>query len=171
MAMRADDLPLIQPKSDERFELKIHDVPPEKIIPNGDRYCVEVIDIDETILLNQFLITSQDAPIDPKDPRANPQVEQRGVLPAVVITAGNGHLLGLPDLEPNEKGERPTASVPMFYKEGDVVFIDRSAKGRAIKIVMREVRLINQIDVLAKVDGIRLVRKDGKWEREQGNSG
>ena len=40
--------PLIRARS--RYELKIHDLDPEDLIPLGDRYIVEQIDIDETVL-------------------------------------------------------------------------------------------------------------------------
>lgn len=152
----------------DRFQLKIHNVAPESIIPNGDRYVVEVIDLDETIELGQMLVVTQDPTLDPKDPRNNPQIEQRGVLTAVIVQRGNGHLLGLPDpalLTPSDSIVRSSADVPMFYEPGDVVFVDHNAKGRNVKIVGRECRIVNQIDVLAKVEGIKLERaEDGDWK-------
>lgn len=157
----------------DRFQLKIHNVAPESIIPNGDRYVVEVIDLDETIELGQMLIVTQDPTLDPKDPRNNPQIEQRGVLTAVIVTRGNGHLLGLPDprlITKNPAGTdtitREKADVPMFYEPGDVVFVDHNAKGRNVKIVGRECRIVNQIDCLAKIEGIKLERtEDGDWKQ------
>jgi len=166
-----------------RYELKIHEVNPEAIIPNGDRYLVEVIEIDEKILLGQLLVVTQ-APEDRGGPMADPNVERRGVLAAVIVTAGNGHLLGLPDpriavansfaasdggsvtySRGSDTVERHPADVPMFYEPGDVVFVDFNARGRALKILNRECRLVNQIDVLAKLKGKRLKRTtDGGWE-------
>lgn len=170
--IRSDNIravPSIKSPSNERFELKIHEVSPENIAPNGDRYVVEVIDLDENIQLGQILIVSQDPNINPRDPSANPTIEQRGVLAAVVIRGGNGHLLGLPDTATattSDRIVRTAADVPMFFEAGDVVLVDRNAKGRALKIVGRECRIVNQIDVLAKIDGVRLVRDDNAWVRE-----
>lgn len=154
-----------------RFKLKIHDIAPEAIEPNGDRYVVEVIDLDETIQLGQMLVVTQDPTINEKDPMADPKVEKRGVLAAVIVDRGNGHLLGLPDpVIVDGKGDlqRPAANVPMFYQPGDVVFVDHNAKGRNVKIVGRECRIVGQIDILARVRGVRLRRgEDGDWEREE----
>lgn len=161
-------------RKSERFELKINEVDLEDIKPNGDRYVVEVIDLDEKIELGQILVVTQDPSINPRDPSANPNVEQRGVLTAVVVRAGNGHLLGLPDprlavrnISGNEEVERHPADVPMFFERGDVVFVDRNAKGRALRILGREGRIVNQIDVLARLElggkPVRLVREDGIW--------
>lgn len=158
-----------------RFVLKIHDISPERVAPNGDRYTVEVIDFDESILLGQLLVVTQNSKDPRGDPQADPTVERRGVLAAVIVRAGNGHLLGLPDLAPvmekvgeYEPGERPWPSVEMLYSPGDVVLVDFNARGRDLKILAKEVRIINQIDVLAGIDGMRLKRTDdGGWEREE----
>lgn len=159
----------------DRFQLKIHHVAPESIVPNGDRYVVEVIDLDETVELGQMLVVTQDPTLDPKDPRSDPKIEQRGVMAAVIVTRGNGHLLGLPDprfvmhqnpMNDMESIVREKADVPMFYQPGDVVFVDHNAKGRNVKIVGRECRIVNQIDVLAKIEGIKLERtEDGDWKQ------
>jgi len=152
-----------------RFELKIHEIAPENIEPLGDRYVVEVIELDEKVQLGSLLVVTQQAAERPRDPLADPTVERRGVLAAVVIRAGNGHLLGLPDprLVVREHIEAESADVPMFYSPGDVVLIDHSAKGRALKIVGRECRILNQLDCLARIEGIRLRRTDdGTWEQE-----
>jgi hypothetical protein len=155
--------------------LKLHEIAPEDIVPNGDRYLVEVIDIDEKVLLGQLLVVTQNEQLDARgNPLADPTVERRGVLAAVVISVGNGHLLGLPDIPmtskvgtPQEETENVWASVPMFYEPGDVVLIDHNAKGRALKIAGRELRIVNQIDILAQVSGVLLQRtEDGKtWEQ------
>lgn len=157
----------------KRFQLKLHNIAPEHFIPNGDRYIVEVIDFDDVVELGQMLVAVQDPQINPTDPKADPSVEVRGVLGGVIVRGGNGHLLGLPDPRLvtwlNPMTDQPTivrepADVPMFYQAGDVVFVDRNAKGRNLRVVGREVRIVNQIDILAKIDGIRLVRdEDGNW--------
>ncbi|MGD0968673.1 MAG: hypothetical protein ABR949_10330 [Candidatus Aquilonibacter sp.] len=149
------------------YKLKIHDVKPEDIEPNGDRYVVEEIDVDEYIERGQLLVITQNAPKHQGDPMADPTIENRGVIVAVVIRAGNGHLLGLPDpyFIEDGKGVQGNADVPMFFSEGDVVFVDHNAKGRALRILGREVRIINQIDVLAKMDGVKLKRGEHGWEQ------
>jgi len=139
--------------SSSRYELKIHEVAPEDIEPLGDRYVVEVIDIDEKIELGQILVVTQQ-PKEDNSPMADPTVERRGVLAAVVVSVGNGHLLGIKD------------EVPMFYSVGDCVLVDHNAKGRALKIVGRECRIVNQIDCLARLP-MRLVRVDGEWIPEE----
>lgn len=162
----------IAARTNSRYELKIHEIDPDAIVPNGDRYLVEVIDIDEKILLGQLLVVTQ-APEDRGNPMADPNVERRGVLAAVIVTKGNGHLLGLPDWAVGvPEGQhtmggvtRKPADVPMFYEPGDVVFVDFNARGRALKVLNRELRIVNQIDVLAKLGGQRLKRAaDGGWE-------
>jgi hypothetical protein len=56
----------------------------------------------------------------------------------------------------------------MFYAPGDVVMVDHNAKGRALKILGREARIVGQIDILARIKGLRLRRsEDGSWEREE----
>ena len=164
----------VQEKASERFKLKIHEISPDAIEPLGDRYVVEVIDIDERIELGQVLVVTPQAPERPGDPMADPLVERRGVLAAVIISEGNGHLLGLPDpalvmhdADGREMVERCEADVLMFFDKGDVVFVDHNAKGRALRIFGRECRIVNQIDILARISGVRLRRNDaGEWERE-----
>lgn len=170
--------PLESSKGVTYFKLPLHQIPPEQIQPNGDRYLVEVIDVEDTIQLGQMLVVVQPQQVNDKDPSADPQIENRGVIAGVVITAGNGHLLGLADhatVVYNEDDDgrdipemtRVPADVPMFYHPGDVVLIDRNSRGRALKIVNHEYRLVNQIDCLAKIDGVRLKRNDsGEWEQE-----
>jgi len=169
-----------------RVQLKIHEIKPEDIEPNGDRYCIEAIDFDETIELGSLLVITQPVPqkdeygreIPDSHPQADPTIERRGVIAGIIITAGNGHLLGLPDpgVAVTKQGPhgapmgdlltRVPADVPMFFKPGDVVLIDHNAKGRALKIVGREYRIVGQIDILARVNGIRVRRNDdGDWER------
>lgn len=168
-------------RASQRFTLHIHEVALEDIVPNGDRYVVEVLDLDEKIELGSILVVTQEQPQRPGDPQADPTIERRGVIAAVVIRAGNGHLLGLPDLAPQQGGElvtgdgghgyfpvdRPPASVPMFFDPGDVVLIDHNAKGRALKILGREGRIVNQIDVLADIEGINLHRVNGEWVAQE----
>ena len=55
----------------------------------------------------------------------------------------------------------------MFYSEGDVVLVDHTAKGRALQIVGRTCRIVNQIDVLARIGSVRLHRVNGAWVQEE----
>ena len=165
--MAVVDPHLLRAVPSSRFELRLHEINPEDIEPNGDRYVVEVIDIDEKVEFGSILVVTQQQPDKPGGPMADPTVERRGVLAAVVIRAGNGHLLGLPDWAEHEWSDtRDPATVEMFFKEGDVLLVDHTAKGRALKIVGRECRIIGQIDVLARVEGVRLKREDGTWVQE-----
>jgi co-chaperonin GroES (HSP10) len=163
----------------EKFELKIHEVNPEDIDPLGDRYIVEEVTIDEKIKLGSLLIVTQQPQINPMDPMAPPQVEQRGVRAGIIVSCGNGHLLGLSDhavmayehIRDDEGNEtempqliRPWSSVPMFFEPGDVVFFDYNARGRALAIVGREVRVINQIDILASIPKMKMQRGENGWE-------
>ncbi len=159
--------PRVTRLSTKRYELKIHHLDPEDIAPNGDRYVVEVLDVDETMEFGRLLLLTQ-PPADAYGALADPNMEVRGIIPAVVVAVGNGHMLGLSDLPPLTKGgERPWASVPMFYKHGDVVFVDHNARGRALRIVGRECRVVNQLDILCSLPNLRLHRNaEGAWEQE-----
>jgi co-chaperonin GroES (HSP10) len=153
----------------DRFELKVHTIDPEDITPLGDRYVVEVITMDEKVLLGSVLVVTQEPEGKAGDPMADPTIERRGVLAAVVIAKGNGHLLGLPDPKAwsESKGawQKAAADVPMFYEPGDIIFVDHNAKGRALKIVGREIRIVNQIDILARLDGVTLERTESGWQQ------
>lgn len=169
-AFRDGSIPVIGEPSNEpeKFKLKLHGIEPEAIIPNGDRYLVETLEVDDVMQFGQLLVIVQDPNVNPRDAKADPQVENRGIIAAVIVQAGNGHLLGLADhalvlSAGAERIERAPADVPMFFEAGDVVLIDRSARGRPLRYANRELRLVNQIDVLARIEGIRLVRKDGVW--------
>ena len=154
----------------------MHGIEPEELTPNGDRYLVEIIDIDETFEVGTILVVTPAAAVDQRDPMQRPggAMEARGVIPAVVLKRGNGHLLGLADwanvvtpgsgLERDLQIVRTPANVPMFYDIGDVVFVDHNARGRGLRILGREVRLVNQIDILAAHDTLRLERdEEGEW--------
>jgi hypothetical protein len=134
---------------------------------------VETNDVHEQVTFGRLLIVTQQPQINPRDPASDPSVETRGVVPAVVITAGNGHLLGIPDpwVACDDQLFHKSADVPMFYKPGDVVFLDHNARGRALRMFGREIRIVNQIDVLLKLDGVRLVRVDGVWQPESTEEG
>lgn len=157
----------------ERFKLKMHDIAPEDLDPNGDRYIIEEIEMDDNFVMGSMLVvTNINADPNAGTAQADPTIEKRGVIAGVVIGVGNGHLLGLPDLAPDYNdpapGVRPWAAVDMFYQPGDVVFIDHNARGRAFKLPNRAtVRVCNQIDVLCQLkrkgEPVRLVRKDDTW--------
>jgi hypothetical protein len=163
----------------EKFQLKIHGLAPEDIYPNGDRYVVETIEVDEAMEFGSLLVVSGlgDVPDAQRKPWEKGMVEKRGVFPAVIVTVGNGHLLGLPDWPSRGAGtgeimapSRSKAEVPMFFESGQVVFVDYNAKGRSLRMIGREVRIVNQIDVLASlpIEKVRLERHDGVWVQVQG---
>lgn len=168
MAIDPNKLPRIWAKP---FEVDIHEIAPENLTPIGDRYLVEELAVNEAVMFNDLLVIVEGEikpSDDPRNPKANPMVEKRGVMPAVVVSVGNGHLLGLPDppVVVNDKVERVPADVPIFLSPGDVILVDINNRGRALKIAGRTLRVVNQIDCLLKLE-MRLIFRDGKWEREQ----
>lgn len=174
MTQQGPAIPILRPRAHtvKQYELKLHDFNPFAMDPLGDRYIVEGLAVEETVMFGSFLVVSKDAQINPKDPSADPTVERRGALPAVIIAVGNGHLLGLPDprivvrnIAGQDEVERHAADVPLFCRPGDVVLIDMNNRGRNLKIVNREIRVINQIDVLVKLPK-RLTWTDEGWVEE-----
>ena len=102
------------------------------------------------------------------DPNRDPNIERRGVLAAIVLRGGDGHLLGLPDpkLVVNGEIQRSPCDVPMKYTYGDVVLVDVNAKGRDVQILGKEIRIVNQIDILSHIEGIKMQKNDaGEWEQ------
>jgi hypothetical protein len=172
-------IPIIRPRTGtvKKFMLQLHEFDPAQMEPIGDRYIVETIPVEETVKFGSFIVMAQvGADTNPRDPSGNPTVERRGVLPAVIIAVGNGHLLGLPDprlvlqysddLAPlNSEVERHSADVPMFFRPGDVALLDMNAKGRSLKIVDREIRVVNQLDLLVKLP-VRLEWTEEGWKHE-----
>ncbi len=153
------------------FELKLHELEPQNIEPLGDRYIIEEIKVDEAVEFGQLLVVTEGEARpedDPRNPMARPNVERRGVMPGVIVGVGNGHLLGFPDqrLEIGGVVHREAADVPMFAKPGDVVLVDVNNRGRALRYVGRLLRVVNQIDVLSIVRGVRLKWTENGWERE-----
>jgi co-chaperonin GroES (HSP10) len=90
----------------------------------GDRYLVEVLEISDYNHAGIVLIQKDE--------------NQRGWLVARIAAVGNGHRL--------ERDEY----VPMFYKVGDVVFMERLT-GKDFKLGGLDYRILSQIDVLARV--------------------
>lgn len=176
--------------SGSKFELKVNELEAENLEPIGDRYLVEQLPVDETVLFGSLLVLTKAEPSpdnDPRNPMKDPNVERRGVMPAVIIGVGNGHLLGLPDpafLAPSAKAEsefddaedldkelshikRAPADVPMFCAPGDIVLVDVNNRGRALQIAGRSLRIVNQMDILARVKSPRLRWNGSGWERDE----
>jgi len=154
-----------------KFELRLHELDPQNIEPLGDRYVIEEIKVDEAVEFGSLLVVTEGEAKpedDPRNPMARPNVERRGVMPGVIVGVGNGHLLGLPDVRIELRGviHCEPADVPMFAKPGDVVLVDINNRGRALRIAGRTLRVINQIDVLSIVRGVRLKWTESGWERE-----
>ncbi len=115
--------------------------------PNGDRYLVKPVNVVHRTSSDLVL------PIDETT---------TGWFAARILAVGNGHRLEVPDpavvtyrVSPSEDTlestvERPQATVPMFFSKGDVVLIDRLA-GRPVTVQGVEYRIVNQVDVLAKI--------------------
>jgi hypothetical protein len=176
-------VPILRPKIHsvkKKFMLELHEFDPAEMEPIGDRYIVETIPVEETVSFFSFIVVAggtDPSTIDPRNPLANPNVERRGVVPAVIIANGNGHLLGLPDPRialkmsgGQDVVERHPADVPMFLTPGDVCLIDFTSKGRALKIIDRDIRVINQIDVLVKLK-VRVKWTEEGWAREDEETG
>ena len=164
-------------KTTKKFALHLHEFEPAAMEPLGDRYIIETLPVEETVKFGAVLVMAQTGTHgpdnDPRNPAASHAVEKRGVLPAVIIAVGNGHLLGLPDhaipvrqMAGNDVVERYPADVPLFCEPGDVVLVDMNARGRALMIVDREIRVINQIDVLVRLP-VRLQWTDEGWVRDE----
>lgn len=160
----------------EKFTLKIHELDPREMEPIGDRYIVETLEVDEDILFGSILVKTQGTANgpddDPRNPAAKHETEKRGVLPAVVCAIGDGHLLGIPDARlavRNQHGYdevvRIPSDVPSFLKVGDVCLVDINARGRALRLAGREIRVVNQIDCLVRLK-VRLDWTDTGWQRE-----
>jgi hypothetical protein len=166
--LKDNTIPLVRPRVLEKFHLLLHDFDPTEMLPIGDRYIVETIPVEETVKFGSFVVVANvGGDTNPRDPSGNPAVERRGVLPAVIIAAGNGHLLGLPDHKIVVDGKivREPADVPIFFTPGDVVLLDMNAKGRSLMIVDREIRVVNQMDCLVKLP-LRLEWTEQGWKRE-----
>ncbi len=167
-----------------KFKLTQDHVKPELLEPLGDRYLVQIIEVDDTLTLSGGGILYR--PTDSE--------KDRGWKAGVICSGGNGHLLGVPDLAavlPNTLPEgitldkarltamaqgavamteeaillRPGAAVPMFYAPGDVVIMERFA-GRDLKLgpTSDEYCMVAQEHCLAKVKGLSLTRDpNGNW--------
>ena len=175
MAVDARKMRRIHTLGSESFKLSIHEIEPQFIAPNGDRYVVEFIPVDEAVEFGTILVVTDADPNsknpdnDPRNPMAKHEVEKRGVVPAVVIQVGNGHLLGIPDMKiavSPDTCRREPSDVPMFYHPGDVVLVDVNARGRALRIAGRQIYICGQMDVLGQIIGTRLKWTENGWARE-----
>lgn len=96
--------------------------------PNGDRYLVEEIEVENTVYVGgQKLLL----------PESSNHEEKRGWKLCRVIACGNGHRLEIDQF------------VPMFYVPGDVVYVERFT-GRELKLQAQAYWIISQVDVLMK---------------------
>lgn len=117
-------------------------VRPAHIIPNGDRYLIKPVHAEQKS--KSGILLQQDE-------------TSTGWFAAFVLAVGNGHRLDAPDTAVVRKSRdaeeivQVGATVPMFFKQGDMVLVDRLA-GRPITLDGQEFRIVNQVDVLAKVN-------------------
>jgi co-chaperonin GroES (HSP10) len=90
----------------------------------GDRYAVEIMEVDD-LLIGDILIPDRG------------EVERRWQV-GRIVSVGNGHRL------------EADVTVPMFFKKGDVIIFERLT-GKDFFFGHGEYRIMNQIDVLARV--------------------
>lgn len=98
-----------------------------RFTPNGDRYVVALRDIDDTISAGGFKLV-----------RPEMDDTERGWKAGEVLCVGNGHRL------------ETDVTVPMFFKPGDVLAIERLT-GREIRIGAKKYLIVNQVDILGKI--------------------
>jgi co-chaperonin GroES (HSP10) len=90
----------------------------------GDRYMVRVLDPGDNVVGGIVIPDQGEA--------------KRGWVVGEIVRVGNGHRL------------ESDTTVPMFFKVGDTVFVERLT-GKDFKLASGEYRILSQIDVLAKV--------------------
>ena len=104
------------------FKEHVHDVKNWSIL--GDRYAIEIYEVAD-LQYGDILIPDQGE-------------NRRGWACGEIVGVGNGHRL------------ETDVTVPMFYGVGDVVVFERLT-GKDFFIGGKEVRILSQIDVLAKI--------------------
>jgi co-chaperonin GroES (HSP10) len=111
-------------------KISYRDQDPRDLAPNGDRYIVELLDIDDSVFIGESRLFTPGL-----------SETERGWKAARVIAVGNGHRL------------ESDATVPMFYKPGDVLLIERLT-GRELTLRGKKYLILNQVDVLARFTGV-----------------
>lgn len=152
------------------YIFKYKDLDPLKLAPIGDRYLVEVLETDEQTAGGILLLERTE--------------QERGWTIGVVYSIGNGHRLETADtpvMMPESKtsdsfrgyavpyvGEnsvvvRAFAQVPMFFRPGEVIFIEKYS-GREFHIGDRTFRFVSQVDCLGTTGKFLVLQEDGGWE-------
>jgi co-chaperonin GroES (HSP10) len=161
--------------------LKQSDLAPFAITPHGDRLFVEVVEISNEIeVAGGFTIAVQRAVRDHEGKLTEEYL--RGFCAGIVISVGDGHLLtsgstirpahmtttipdsrdvrGLIAYDDESKeaviGVVSQPYVPMPWQQGQVVLIERLAR-RSLQLGPRMFAMIDQMDVLATVAGLRFI--------------
>lgn len=176
MELRGMSLSSMAARIEARPKIAINELDAEDLEPTGDRYTVEVAEFDEQVVLGKIFISPKQPSIDPRDPLADPKAELRGVFGAIICGVGSGHLLGIPDIlvvknpqAASPEVTREWASVDMFHAVGDVVFVHATQRGAALHIIGRDLRIINQMDILANIThkrpDLKYVRVGGVWRK------
>lgn len=166
----------------EQYVFQYRNMDPKRLRPIGDRYLIEVLDVDEEKVNGIYLPEQTE--------------EQKGWAVGVVFSIGNGHRLDVhdpivvvpegyvPDPALNEQeqmrrriaalsyncpsmGDHSTvmrypALVPMMFQPGEVIFVERYS-GRQFTIRGRTFRFVSQVDCLG-TSGVYLKLTDDGWE-------
>ena len=141
----------------QKKRIKLDDLDPNKITPHGDRYLLEMLEVDETTDSGIMLVR------DPKNPRA--VEEDLGLAVGVVLRGGSGHRLDVADQavpvttteqKPNQAAflvavDPDTQSgvmmipstVPMPFGRGDVVICGKYV-GTDLKIRGLDYKMVTQ---------------------------
>jgi co-chaperonin GroES (HSP10) len=167
----------------ERFVFRYRNLDPRRLRPIGDRYLIEVLDVDEEKVGGIYLPEQSE--------------EQKGWAVGVVFSIGNGHRLeehdpivvvpegykADPKLTEQEQMQRRMSAlgyttpsmgdestvmrypalVPMFFQPGEVIFVERYS-GRQFTMSGRTMRFVSQVDCLGTSGMYLKMNEDGSWE-------
>jgi co-chaperonin GroES (HSP10) len=140
--------------------IKMDDLDPNKITPHGDRYLLEMMEVDETTDSGIVLVR------DTNDPKA--QEHDLGFAVGVILAKGGGHRLDVADqavpittteqkpegllvaVDPETKSGvmMIPSTVPMPFSRGDVVICGKYV-GTEMKINGVEHKIVTQAHIIA----------------------
>lgn len=167
----------------ERYVFRYRNADPRLLRPIGDRYLIEVLEVDEEKMPSGLYLPEQTE-------------EQKGWAVGVVFSIGNGHRLEVHDpalvlpegyvkdekLSEQENNMRHAAGlgyntpcigdhssvmripalVPMFFVPGEVIFVERYS-GRQFTILGRVFRFVSQVDCLGTSGVYLKLTEEGGW--------
>jgi co-chaperonin GroES (HSP10) len=127
--------------TDEHFGISrqsILDMDPATIVPHGDRYLIELIDVERAYWITDGFGQRKRIQVE-----GGESLEERnGYYFARIISKGNGHRLEV------------DVMVPMPFDPGDVVMVEKFS-GREVEMGAKKYRILNQTDVLAHMPALR----------------